>query len=41
MLHVLALAVKHGLGEVLDLGLGVLSVALFSLEDERGGELVW
>ena len=41
VLHVLALAVKHSLGEILDLGLGVLPVALACLEYERGGEFVW
>ena len=41
VLHVLALAVKHSLGEVLDLGLGVLPVALACLEHERGWDLVW
>ena len=41
VLHVLALAVKHSLAEILDLGLGLLLVALFPLEYERGGKVVW
>ena len=40
VLHVFALTVKHSFGEVLDLGLWFLSVALFRFEEERGGDMI-